>query len=295
MKMILLIGVALLVSLFANQSQAADVLVFGDSWGTYGREAFEDMFKKRNSNLEVLNRAIGGTTAKSWAEDPNCLLNMLDENPEVQYIWLTIGGNDGIYELLEQVRPVSVIAQEAQRAILSFLEPAIAAYPHVKIVQFGYDIVDFSGLVCGALSLAMLPECVNRKNCINEATEVLQLTVDLTCEANSNQHTCLNLRGSMQEGSGEVPGPYPNEAYFSPTDLMEDCIHPKYEGFDIIFDNMWEQYWSKEIKVQESIRSDLRKSNRTLAWPLSRNVTLNKRREADKRLVDSILRRAKKL
>ncbi len=46
----------------------AEVVVFGDSWGTYGEKAFEEMFSSRGYNTTVANVAVGGTTAAEWAQ-----------------------------------------------------------------------------------------------------------------------------------------------------------------------------------------------------------------------------------
>lgn len=61
-------------------------------------------------------------------------------------------------------------------------------------------------------------------------------------------HVALNLLGSLQAARpAEIPGPYPNPNYYSPASLMSDCIHPTNEGFDVIFDVMWDQYWAGQV------------------------------------------------
>lgn len=63
-----------------------------------------------------------------------------------------------------------------------------------------------------------------------------------------DNHIALNVLGTLQAAKPEeVPAPYPNVDYNSPKSLMSDCIHPNDEGFTIIFDEMWEQYWAGQI------------------------------------------------
>jgi len=61
MKILVFILAITLISL----SNAADIVVFGDSWGTYGRAAFADVMGKHG--LSVDNVAVGGTTAAGYA------------------------------------------------------------------------------------------------------------------------------------------------------------------------------------------------------------------------------------
>ena len=104
------------------------LLVFGDSWGSFGPSWREmaDMFKRHNVtyisyiffyilsyfllNLSiefsllltkvsatVKNSAVGGTRACEWARDPNSLVNEAKKmfpSTGPDYIWYTLGGND---------------------------------------------------------------------------------------------------------------------------------------------------------------------------------------------------------
>mgnify|MGYP001239114390 CR=1 FL=1 len=46
------------------------------------------MFTSRGYDIDVDNTAIGGTTAKYWARNPNSLLNRVNDNPDCQWVWL---------------------------------------------------------------------------------------------------------------------------------------------------------------------------------------------------------------
>ena len=60
-----------LVAFFFVNINAADVVVFGDSWGVEGASAFQK--NMQSHGLTVTNKAIAGTTAEGWSKTPNCL------------------------------------------------------------------------------------------------------------------------------------------------------------------------------------------------------------------------------
>merc|ERR1712070_131109 len=86
----------------------ADVVVFGDSWGTGARAAFQDMFR---GAATVDNRAVGGTFAQTWALTPNALRDAVSANPTASHVWLSLGGNDGIARLAIGQRPIEDIVE----------------------------------------------------------------------------------------------------------------------------------------------------------------------------------------
>lgn len=99
--------------------------------------------------LTVDNVAIGGTTAAGWAKDASALKNALDANPDARYVWLTIGGNDVIPAMIGGGN-IDVIAQQVIADTKVFLDIAFAAHPNIKIVQFGYDLLNWknNNLLC---------------------------------------------------------------------------------------------------------------------------------------------------
>jgi len=238
----------LVLSVLLIGTQAAQVVVFGDSWGSFSRRPFEQMFSSRGYDIDVDNTAIGGTTAKYWARNPNSLLDRVNSNPDAKWVWLTIGGNDGINELLDG-RNISDIVRDVIANTRVFLDPLFRSKPNIKVVQFGYDIVNFEfTLTCRSLGNNMFPSCRGDITCQNTQMATLQYEyVDQLTKLYGGKHTALNLLGTMQATSRLIPGPYPNYAYFSPANLMSDCIHPTEEGFTVVFNEFWNQYWSKQV------------------------------------------------
>jgi len=234
--------------------ECADVLVFGDSWGSFGKREFEDMFNKRgHTEITVDNVAVGGTTAEFWARTPQALTNAVTESGNVQWVWLSIGGNDGIYGLAAG-KPIELIVEEAVNNTRIFLDPLFKDHPNVKVVQFGYDIVNFEmSIVCRTLGTTLFPYCNRDTGCMNREMYNLQYAVEIL-SGFYPRHTSVNLLGTMQKASGQVPLPTPNDDYFTPESLMNDCIHPNFNvdncGFDALFDQLWEVYFRGEIEGQ---------------------------------------------
>jgi hypothetical protein len=82
----------------------------------------------------------------------------------------------------------------------------------------------------------------------NEMYSLQYEYVDVLSRYYNGKHNPLNLLGSLQAARpAQVPAPYPNAAYFSPAELMNDCIHPNDNGFDVLFDRMFEAYWRAEL------------------------------------------------
>lgn len=153
------------------------------------------------------------------------------------------------------------------------VSPYAQARPDVKVVQFGYDIVQFGmvrcrrwvvparvqaqrfvwGLTqtasCRQLGNDLFPYCRGDTTCMNNEMYSLQYEyVDVLSRYYNGKHNPLNLLGTLQAARpAQVPAPYPNAAYFSPAELMNDCIHPNDDGFDVLFDRMFEAYWRAEL------------------------------------------------
>ena len=137
-----------------HSTQSAEVIVFGDSWGTYGRKSFEQVMSKHG--LTVDNVAIGGTTSEDWAKDKYALKETVDANPDAKYVWLTIGGNDCTPKMIANW-DIDEIRRVVKADTKVFLDVLFEAHPNIKVVQFGYDLFDFTNnnLLCSALGREM--------------------------------------------------------------------------------------------------------------------------------------------
>ena len=240
-------------------AHASRLIVAGDSWGAYGGNDLQVVLTEHGSNLTVSNFAIGGTTAEFWSRIPNFLSDLVDEYPDTEYIWLSIGGNDvidymsictltnGIDTCVNEILPITLTNTR------SFLDPLFKNHPTVKVIQFGYDIVNFQmNGFCKILGTDILHGCLDRPSCINPQMVKIQYLYVNNLTMYYDNHFALDLLGSLQTAGG-IPYAYlthPNLDEWSPADLMmSNCIHPTTGdngGFQIIFNNMWDVFFANQ-------------------------------------------------
>eukprot|EP00995_Heteronema_vittatum_P000420 NODE_1055_length_1081_cov_260.770349_g736_i0.p1 GENE.NODE_1055_length_1081_cov_260.770349_g736_i0~~NODE_1055_length_1081_cov_260.770349_g736_i0.p1 ORF type:complete len:279 (+),score=129.77 NODE_1055_length_1081_cov_260.770349_g736_i0:60-839(+) len=230
------------------------ILIAGDSWGTEGAFPFLEMLRRHNASLGVVNVARGGTTSDNWAgELLPTLLSAIENNPDLEVMWFTIGGNDARNRL-----PICALlggssdkcVAELQAHCLANIEgkimPAVwAKNPKLRVVGFGYDLMGFGKLpLCPIEALAIFPHCEDSPVCVNTQFIKIQTVWDMMSKKYPLVDT-VNLLGSLQ-AAAHMPGAsvgHPNLAHYSPDDLMQsNCIHPTPTGFGYVFDNFWNLY-----------------------------------------------------
>lgn len=234
---------------------AAQLIVFGDSWGTEGAASLQAVLGDQHG-ITIDNVAVSGSTAAEWAQQPNFLRDTVAQNPDAKWVWITLGGNDAKNELPFGVTIPTVVEQCINNTQI-ILDPLFAAYPNIQVIQFGYDILTFSkGFLCPIFGEAIFPACQLNTTCINTQFTHLQTDyVEGMSKIYPNNHHSVDLRGTMQAAEG-IPGAsigHPNLAYYSPDDLMQDnCIHPNDKGFVYIFNALWDLYFSKAIAAEKA-------------------------------------------
>ena len=208
------------------------------------------------------NRGVGGTFAQTWALTPNALRDAVTANPDASHVWLSLGGNDGIARLAIGQRPIEDIVEVTIGFMKMSLDPLFEMHPHIQVLLFGYEIIQLDGLLGGILGLALLPECAGVAACMNGGpgmdplgTYALQQASDQLAQAYPNNIVSIDLRGSMQEASGTVPGPFPNLDRFTPGTMMGDPIHPNYAGYSALLQRSFIQYWSQYFPASTPVRN----------------------------------------
>jgi len=242
--------------LLCSSALAADIVVFGDSWGTYGRASFAAMAKAHG--LTVDNVAVSGSTAAEWAEDPLSLKKVLDKNTDAKFVWLTIGGNDARPKM-EKGIPIGEIVKQVLVDIKTFLDPFLAAYPRVKMVTFGYDVLFWGYLMCQGTGEKMFkPYCGPKSgpdyiSCANRLFYAIQFQcTDVLAKNYPGQVYSPNLLGSWQAAGG-VPGAgigKPIDSVFSPVEFTGPdklCLHANDKGYNVIFSNLWDLFFSHHV------------------------------------------------
>jgi len=114
--------------LTAAPVQAARILVIGDSWGVAAEPSLQQVLSNNGSTDSVAGIAVGGETAENintpeWLQQ---ITTALAENPDAEFVHLSLGGNDFLGNWTSFMPP----AQEEQ-LIADILEDISAIVDHI--------------------------------------------------------------------------------------------------------------------------------------------------------------------
>jgi hypothetical protein len=249
----------LLASVSLGAAADLRVLVFGDSQGDTGPTAqtLADTLAFHNVSADVQNKAVGGTLACGWAQDPDAIAKaakaafpLHPAGPDL--VWFTAGGNDlagdAVYHsCLDGAHSDSDAAACTAAAVgrflvctRSLLAGLWAAYPDAKVGQYGYEAPCMDG-GCLAAAAQFLggSYCLERytggtpQDCVLRLLQYVQtISVDaLQAETPKPRYTGMNLLGACQGASG-VPGASAGHLNVtgggSKCKWMTACVHPIY-------------------------------------------------------------------
>jgi len=244
------------LALLVSVGYAAEVVYFGDGWallegGDRNVNEFEEMFQLRNCNVNTTN---GGSniraTAANLATNPNSLLDNIQA--DTKYVWVSIGMNDIFSYFYGSAQEVDASIDKLVADTVVFYDPVFRARPDIRIVQYGYDLVDMcdstqpgGGGDCeNSQAQSTFPFCIET-SCHNTQWMKLQNYVERLQQIYPQPFlTVLDMFGLMQRESFQVPGPYPNLNYCTPKTWMWDCAHPSSVGYTAMFDELWNQFFA---------------------------------------------------
>ena len=240
-----------------TNTSMVNVLVFGDSWGSYGPSFRElaDMFSRHGVKAVVRSAAIGGTQACGWDEGKEIgkegvgssladaaqrLFPELPDGPD--HVWYTLGGNDFADKSYQACsRNAKTMAQQQLCAIKltagvrncteSLLEYYWKQYPSSRVMQCGYDFPCEKGTHCASDN--RVPFCGTNSTCLDvqsiEWQQIYISALQARYEELQKNYTGLNIQGAIQASVG-IPGAKVGKPVVgiggSPCDLMCGCVHP---------------------------------------------------------------------
>lgn len=257
-----------LASLIFTAVDAKKILVAGDSWGTEGAKSFRKVMHEHSPDTEIHNIAIAGTTSTNWMNWP--MFGRLKKQAETaDYLWLTLGGNDALAIIPGCTGDKSKTAQQCGDEFMDTIVPRFEtiieavreANPNIKVVGFGYDMMGMDKLpICPFTARQVFPECTHEPeggsgsdyiSCWNHQFTRIHTDGWEKLAQKYEYVETVNLLGSLQAADGDAEAAIgkPNYSKWSPKHLMQwNCIHATDEGFEIIFENWWNLYWSKELR-----------------------------------------------
>ncbi|MBZ0252020.1 MAG: SGNH/GDSL hydrolase family protein, partial [Candidatus Methylomirabilis sp.] len=232
-------AVAALLAL-APEARAAKVVVFGDSWGYGGWEELGAHLAARgHPEMTVESYAVPGSSADFWANvQPNAMRDAVSLNPDAEYVWLSITGND-VFAHYAAGNGASCAADNDVN-LRKMLDDFFAVHPGVKVASFGYDFVNYEqSPECILTGITIFPGFATPQvnlTLLNDVGAVMQAV-----DADYPNFTFVPVWGTLQAAGG-IPGA-PNILFPSPSQYFADCIHPNTAGFNLIMSRFYDLYW----------------------------------------------------
>lgn len=255
MALRLAIALALVAASLGAPSRAiaARIVTIGDSWGARGAGVLAGVLTAHGyPGATVDDRAIEGTTAAYWADNPGLIDAALAANPDAGYVWLILGGNDVTNALFAGRLGEAKAANE--RNLAAVVDRIFSERPRIQIVTFGYDypaLVEVPGCLDPLYRLLGIdpPEVID-PGFANLVTSVANLGVlDAVGAVLGNfagadpRIHYVPLWGALQRAGGRPANPLAP----SPGDFYADCIHPTEAGFRAIMEAFHDAFWAGEF------------------------------------------------
>jgi hypothetical protein len=142
------------LSLSYSANAISEIIVAGDSWANqlcmgrgYTRALTALQVKKLTESAQCTSTSKSGMTASAWGRsgEHSKLIQILRQNPTIEFVHFSIGGNDLIAKWHVDLSPEA--EAEVFRQTAQFMENAIQAMieqPQVKVILSGYDYPRFT-------------------------------------------------------------------------------------------------------------------------------------------------------
>jgi lysophospholipase L1-like esterase len=234
----------------AAPSQAAQIVVFGDSWGVPAAPALQQVLIDNGRPETVANGAVGGETAFNLSSPSGLahISSVLSANPDADLVHLSISGNDFLGNWNSSLTP----AQEAALfdSILTDVETIVdhivLTRPNAQIFWSSYDYPR-------PLPLGTPAE-------VNAASDSLGALAQALADAEGPALTWGNFNGLMQVSFGfdgvqytpfdpATPIPagdpsLPDPSLPSPFDSYSDPIHLTSQGYSILAEEQYAFFYA---------------------------------------------------
>lgn len=250
-------------------AQTKKVLIIGDSWA---RQQFTDGVHEQifvdsgYGNFEVvgINTAIDGKRASDWAQADQLqiIADELTDNPDIDTVQLTIGGNDflGEWHVDLNASEVAALQQQILTDIATITDFVLAQDSSIEILLSFYDhpnfvdtISGFSGILCKNKLQVMGSPSAFVLNTTAQAFENVYTQIS----ANNPRVFHISHLGMMQAfygfpDAGFAPGDIMPPGDFtrpSPVPAMRetfgitDCFHLNSDSYTLLVQNLFNDYF----------------------------------------------------
>ncbi|MBK7975062.1 MAG: hypothetical protein IPK07_17860 [Deltaproteobacteria bacterium] len=243
--------VALVLAGVTPASANNKVILFGDSWGALMGSALATQFDLNgHADYDVLNLSIPGSTADAYANNAggvmDATLAYIVATPEVQYVVISLGGNDMHALYPSQGLNANVLIEADLRVIVDRIN---AARPGLQILLTGYDILKWDkSNECLLIAYAtfqghVLPWEVNPVY-MDYASHLSAISASYANVTYVNEP--LGLWGTGQGNPG-----VPNLLAWSPSSYVAsdnlDCVHLSSGGYNQFTAQIYAKYFKPRL------------------------------------------------
>lgn len=228
------------LGVLGNLTQAAEVILMGDSWGVrVGSFVRQELDDNGLSAYALLNTSVGGSRADQWnAGQVQDIVQQFEANPDVRMVHLIIGGND-LLATWPSVDTVPTVVND----VIELLQQIALSTP-VPVLLSSYDYLP--GPVKGA-------DIATQNALLGEY--YLQLGVALDQHPSlGTQVTLINSLGLMQTAFG-VPQAglpagdpaLPDSALPGPAVAFADAIHLSNSGHAVYAEYLFQNFYANTL------------------------------------------------
>ncbi|MCB1583865.1 MAG: SGNH/GDSL hydrolase family protein [Xanthomonadales bacterium] len=269
-------GILIILTFLANtiHAQNAKVLIVGDSWAQqqYSDQVHDAVFDVNGyPNIEVLRNAdatavaIDGTTAADWVvpSELQKITDALVNNPSVDTVQLTLGGNDFLdnWNTAMSQQDVDNLKAQIVTDLQTIVDAILAVNINIEIIMSFYDYPNFEDttndpweFICADIRTGMLnPTPVELNSMALEFTNAFVEIANQNPKVFHVSHwgRMQNAYGfpnnGIQPGDIQLPGDVtltsPLEAMRVHFGFVNDCFHLAPEGYDILVQALYEDYY----------------------------------------------------
>jgi lysophospholipase L1-like esterase len=243
----------------AAPAAAAQIVVFGDSWGVPAAPALQAVIIAHGLPDTVYNAAVAGETASNLSSvaGRQHITDGLGSNPDADLVHLSIGGNDFLGQWTSNLAPAEEAAlfQAITNDVETIVDHILAVRPGVRILWSSYDYPR-------PLPMGTPTEV----NAASAAAAVLSLAL---ANAKGPGLTYVDFSGLMQVTfgfDGTQPTPYdppfpippgdpslPDPTLPSPEAAFADAIHLTSEGYAILAEAQYDAFYGPILELGAAV------------------------------------------
>jgi lysophospholipase L1-like esterase len=227
------------------------VILFGDSWGALMGSPLASQFDANgHSDYDVLNLSIPGSTADQYATNFGGVMDVtlayIIATPEVQYVVISLGGNDLHALYASQGLNANAIIEQDLRVVIDRIN---AARPGLQILITGYDLLKWD----------KSPECLLLASTVFVGQllpqQINPIYLDYASHLNAVSASYANVTYVNEPfglwGTGQGNPGAPNIFAWSPSSYVAsdsaDCVHLSTSGFNLFTAQIYAKYFKPRL------------------------------------------------